>query len=141
MHQTSIKPASNPGRFTHLAALAEATGKSRRELKYRAQFAEAYPTDDEVGNALPTFTSWYQVTQNRPKAARAQRKTATKPPMPHKQSHHSARESYSASITSSAVVMRCPVLVEVGGTRRRCAWPRRWRSNAVRLLSSSDQRR
>jgi hypothetical protein len=50
-----------------LDELVEATGKSRSELKYRAQFAERYPTEDEVANALATYTSWFQVTQNLPK--------------------------------------------------------------------------
>jgi hypothetical protein len=51
-----------------LAELVEATGgKSQRELSYRMQFAEAYPTEEKVCNALQTFTSWFQVTQSLPK--------------------------------------------------------------------------
>jgi hypothetical protein len=45
----------------YLAALVKATGKSRTELGYRIQFAEKYP---ELSNALDSFTSWFEVTQN-----------------------------------------------------------------------------
>lgn len=31
------------------------------ELQYRMQFAERYPTEDEVSTAVDTFTSWTQV--------------------------------------------------------------------------------
>lgn len=47
-----------------LDELAKATGKSRAELKFRAQFAERYPTEDEVANALATFTSWKQIIKS-----------------------------------------------------------------------------
>jgi hypothetical protein len=35
-----------------LAKLAEHTGKSRSELKHRQQFAERYPTETELADAL-----------------------------------------------------------------------------------------
>jgi hypothetical protein len=47
-----------------LDELAEATGKSRQELGYRMRFAERYPTEDELANALATFTSWRELTQS-----------------------------------------------------------------------------
>jgi len=42
-----------------LAELVERTGKSQRELSYRAQFAERFPTEDQLRNALQSFDSWY----------------------------------------------------------------------------------
>lgn len=36
----------------YLPALVERTGKSRRELGYRVQFAETYETEEELSNAL-----------------------------------------------------------------------------------------
>jgi hypothetical protein len=59
-----------------LDKLVEATGKSQRELGYRMQFAERYPTEDEVCSALQTFTSWRQVCKSLPKLSDA------KPPAP-----------------------------------------------------------
>lgn len=44
-----------------LDKLVDATGKGRSELGYRMQFAEKHPTDDELSNALETFTSWREV--------------------------------------------------------------------------------
>lgn len=40
------------------AELVERTGKSITELTYRMQFAESFPTEDELFNALNSFTSW-----------------------------------------------------------------------------------
>ena len=42
-----------------LVKLAAATGKSRRELKYRMQFAQEFPTEDELGNVLPSYPTWF----------------------------------------------------------------------------------
>lgn len=39
-------------------------GKSERELRYRMQFAERYPTTAEVGKALQTFRSWWNVIES-----------------------------------------------------------------------------
>lgn len=48
----------------YLAALVERTGKSRSELGYRVQFAAAFPTDDELSNALDSFTSWRDLAKS-----------------------------------------------------------------------------
>jgi hypothetical protein len=47
-----------------LAELVERTGKSRSEIKYRQQFAKQYPTEDELANALASFTSWRDVIES-----------------------------------------------------------------------------
>jgi hypothetical protein len=44
-----------------MRARRQETGKGRRELQYRMQFAELYPTEDKVCNALQTLESWRQV--------------------------------------------------------------------------------
>jgi hypothetical protein len=44
-----------------MADLVKATDKSQRELSYRMQFAEAYPTEEQVCTAMQTFKSWRQV--------------------------------------------------------------------------------
>lgn len=48
----------------YLAELVERTGKSRSELKYRAQFAECHPSEAELANALASFSSWRELTQS-----------------------------------------------------------------------------
>jgi hypothetical protein len=48
----------------YLAALIERTGKSRAELGFRIRFAEAYPTEAELSNALDSFTSWHDVVES-----------------------------------------------------------------------------
>lgn len=47
----------------YLSALTERTGKSRSELKYRAQFAETYD-EDELANALALSPSWREVAKS-----------------------------------------------------------------------------
>lgn len=47
-----------------LDELAKATGRSRQELGFRMRFADYYPTEEKVANALATYTSWRQVTQS-----------------------------------------------------------------------------
>ncbi len=47
-----------------LDQLVAVTDKSRTELKYRAQFAERYPTEDEVANALATNSSWRDIVNS-----------------------------------------------------------------------------
>jgi len=42
----------------YLAALKERTGKSHTELAWRAQFAAAFPTEEELSSALESFDSW-----------------------------------------------------------------------------------
>jgi N6-adenosine-specific RNA methylase IME4 len=64
----------------YLADLVERTGKSRTELKYRAQFAETYPNEDELANALASFTSWFEVTQKA--LAKTPSGPAAPPPVP-----------------------------------------------------------
>lgn len=46
-----------------IAALSLATGKSTRELNYRVQFAEQFPTRERVCNALQTFGSWHGIVK------------------------------------------------------------------------------
>lgn len=62
-----------------MAGLVEAAGKSESELKYRIQFAERYPTEAEVANALATFTSWRQVIKSLPKSGRPRNPVGRKP--------------------------------------------------------------
>ena len=45
----------------YLAALAERTGKSATELKYRALFAERFPSEGQLVNAVDQFGSWHQI--------------------------------------------------------------------------------
>lgn len=45
----------------YLTELSERTGKSRSELKYRAQFAATYPSESELANALASCQSWRDV--------------------------------------------------------------------------------
>ena len=47
-----------------LTELAEATGKSRAELKFRAQFAAIYPSEPELANALASCNSWVSVIRS-----------------------------------------------------------------------------
>lgn len=44
-----------------LKAVAEMTGASRPELSARMKFAEMFPTEDELSNAVRTFGSWHQI--------------------------------------------------------------------------------
>lgn len=46
----------------YLKSLVERTGKSRAELKYRAQFAATYADERELANAL-ALSSWREVTK------------------------------------------------------------------------------
>ena len=48
----------------YLAALVERTGKSQTELSNRLRFAEMYPTEAELSNALESFTSWHELVEN-----------------------------------------------------------------------------
>lgn len=52
----------------YLAELVERTGKSQRELGYRAQFAAAFPTEDELCTAVQDFTSWTDLRSTLKKA-------------------------------------------------------------------------
>lgn len=48
----------------YLRDLTQRTGKSRTEMHYRAQFAAAYVTEEELLNALSSFTSWREVAKS-----------------------------------------------------------------------------
>lgn len=63
----------------YLAAVVEVTGASRAELTYRMQFAERYPTETELLNALNSFRSWREIVQALPRGEGECRKT---PPIP-----------------------------------------------------------
>lgn len=45
----------------YLKAITERTGAGRSELGARMKFAELYPTEAELSDAIGTFRSWYQV--------------------------------------------------------------------------------
>lgn len=44
-----------------LDEIAEMIGKSRAEIKHRANFASRYPTEAEVANAVSHFKSWHSI--------------------------------------------------------------------------------
>jgi N6-adenosine-specific RNA methylase IME4 len=48
----------------YLTDLVERTGKSRSELKFRAAFAERFPTPQEMANALANCGSWFGIVQS-----------------------------------------------------------------------------
>lgn len=70
-----------------LDKLVKATGKSQTQLQYRMQFAEQYPTEDELSHAWDTlkWESWRDVIASLPKPKPAQSKSRTSPPKPHKE--------------------------------------------------------
>jgi N6-adenosine-specific RNA methylase IME4 len=47
----------------YLKAITERTGTGRSELQFRARFAERYPTEEELCNAITQFGSWFALTQ------------------------------------------------------------------------------
>jgi len=47
-----------------LGKLAEATGKSQSELKYRRQFAEGHPDTDSLANALANHRAWRDIVSD-----------------------------------------------------------------------------
>jgi N6-adenosine-specific RNA methylase IME4 len=63
----------------YLAALVERTGKSRRELSYRAQFAATYADEDELCNALHSFDSWRELAKALKREQDADDNTVTEP--------------------------------------------------------------
>lgn len=65
----------------YLARLCGQTGASRSELKYRAQFAERFPTDDELATAVAIFGSWTEIRDKAIKG-RAPAKPAQVVPLP-----------------------------------------------------------
>jgi N6-adenosine-specific RNA methylase IME4 len=47
----------------YLAQLVQRTGKSRTELNWRSQFAQAHPTEQELSSALDSSSSWTQLVR------------------------------------------------------------------------------
>ena len=47
----------------YLAELVQRTGKSQTELSYRLRFAEMFPTQAELSNALESYTSWHALIE------------------------------------------------------------------------------
>lgn len=64
----------------YLSMLVERTGKSRSELKYRAQFAGAYPTEGELANALASYTAWRDLASSLKAERDAEDNVVTEPP-------------------------------------------------------------
>jgi N6-adenosine-specific RNA methylase IME4 len=50
-----------PNRY--LTDVAERVQVSRSELKYRMQFAERYPTEDELATAVASYRSWWDIRE------------------------------------------------------------------------------
>lgn len=69
-----------PNRY--LTELTERTGKSRRELAYRAQFAESYPSEDELCTAVHSFKSWTEVRETLKKDKDTADNIPIEPPTP-----------------------------------------------------------
>lgn len=67
----------------YLADLVERTGKSRRELGYRVQFASVIDSEEELCNALHSFTSWRDLVRDLKRTQDAADNTPTDPqPVP-----------------------------------------------------------
>lgn len=64
----------------YLAELVERTGKGRDELSKRVRFADRYPTEDQLCDAITQFGSWYQITRNLKAEQDAEDNTVTEPP-------------------------------------------------------------
>lgn len=64
----------------YLAELIERTGKSQRELSYRQQFAEVFPTEEELCTAVQSFESWTAVRESLKKAKDASDNAPVDPP-------------------------------------------------------------
>ena len=62
--------------------VAERTGASRAELTYRMQFAERFPTEDELLTAVNSFGSWTEVREKALKKARDAEANEPTPPPP-----------------------------------------------------------
>jgi hypothetical protein len=50
-------------RWDALARIVEETGASRAELTKRAQFAERFPGEEELRNAVTQFRSWHAIVK------------------------------------------------------------------------------
>ncbi|WP_288337886.1 MT-A70 family methyltransferase [uncultured Gordonia sp.] len=64
----------------YLAQLVERTEKSRAELKFRAQFAATYPTEEQLANALASCESWASTIRSLKKSRDAADNTPQDPP-------------------------------------------------------------
>jgi len=81
--RTKPKGRGRPGvPAKRMAELVEATRSGRADLSYRMQFAEQYPTEDDLSTALDKFTSWTQVKKSLPKPPRSEHGAPHKP-IPH----------------------------------------------------------
>ncbi len=65
----------------YLAQLVERTGKSRAELKYRAQFAATYSSEPELANALANCESWASTIRSLKLAKDAADNVPVEPPI------------------------------------------------------------
>ena len=67
-----LKARDGKGRLPngYLAAVVERTGASQREISYRIQFAERYPTKRELRKALQDCGSWWGVIEALPRSTR-----------------------------------------------------------------------
>lgn len=64
----------------YLAELVERTEKSRAELTYRAQFAAAFPTEEELLTAVNSFDSWTALRSSLKKDKDADDNAVVEPP-------------------------------------------------------------
>lgn len=61
------------------AALINRTGKSAAELTYRMQFAEAFPTEDALFNALNNHSSWRELDEGHQEGRGPDRRASVRP--------------------------------------------------------------
>ena len=66
----------------YLKTVSERTGVGRVEMKFRAQFAGRYPTEDELSNAVSQFGSWHQIVRSGLKRADDDATETTEPVVP-----------------------------------------------------------
>lgn len=64
----------------YMRKLVEHTGKSRRELAYRAQFAETFPTEQELCTAVHSFDSWTDLRSSLKQSKDAENNLPVEPP-------------------------------------------------------------
>lgn len=65
-----------------LDELATRTGKSRTELQYRVQFAERYPNEDALSNAVGQYGSWHAIVNKALHECSTLAAVAEPPPLP-----------------------------------------------------------
>jgi len=66
----------------YLTQLVERTGKGRSELSCRVRFAERFPTETELCDAITQFGSWFQITRNLKAEKDAADNVPVEPPPP-----------------------------------------------------------